>query len=117
MKSIILYTVHTNLIKWEESAVRKVEVTPYQAKWASMFEKEAAKLLHVFENEIIDIHHIGSTAVKGLKAKPIIDLLPVVRKIDRIDEFNQEMICLGYTPKGENGIPNRRYFQKGGDRR
>lgn len=71
----------------------------------------------VFESEIIEIYHIGSTSVEGLLAKPIIDIMPVVRKVDRIDEFNTAMIDIGYEPKGENGLPGRRYFQKGGDER
>jgi GrpB-like predicted nucleotidyltransferase (UPF0157 family) len=43
--------------------------------------------------------------------------MPVVRDINRIDEFNAAMIAIGYEPKGENGISGRRYFQKGGDNR
>jgi GrpB-like predicted nucleotidyltransferase (UPF0157 family) len=99
------------------SGVRRVEVTPYQESWASGYKKEAARLKAIFGEEIIAIHHIGSTSVKGMKAKPIIDLLPVVRSIDRVDMYNEKMIQIGYTPKGENGIAKRRYFQKGGDKR
>lgn len=97
--------------------MRKVEVCPYQEKWPYMFLKEAEKLRHVFKHEIIDIYHIGSTSVPGLKAKPIIDMMPVVRDITAIDSYNEKMIEIGYEPKGENGIPGRRYFQKGGDQR
>ncbi|WP_321166916.1 GrpB family protein [Oceanobacillus kimchii] len=52
-----------------------------------------------------------------LKAKPIIDIMPVVRDINVVHEYNQEMQEIGYEPKGENGLPGRRYFQKGGDNR
>ncbi|KAA0955451.1 GrpB family protein [Sporosarcina sp. ANT_H38] len=97
--------------------MRKVEVKPYNEQWFSMFEKEANKLHEIFQSEIIEIHHIGSTSVNGLKAKPIIDIMPVVRNINRIDEFNTAMVTSGYEPKGENGISERRYFQKGGDNR
>ncbi|WP_141432210.1 GrpB family protein [Bacillus sp. 03113] len=97
--------------------MRKVEVIPYQEQWSFMFEEEANHLHHLFGDEIIDIYHIGSTAVNGLKAKPIIDIMPVVKDINKIDTFNMDMKSLGYEPKGENGIPNRRYFQKGGDNR
>ncbi|MEI2688569.1 MAG: GrpB family protein [Anaerolineae bacterium] len=53
----------------------------------------------------------------GLAAKPIVDILPVVRDIERIDALNDLLLAAGYTPKGENGIPGRRYLQQGCDRR
>lgn len=79
-----------------------------------MYEKEAKKLCNIFASEIIEIHHIGSTAVKGLTAKPIIDIMPVVKDIERVEDFNIAMIDIGYEAKGENGLPGRRFFQKGG---
>lgn len=97
--------------------MRKAEVFSYNENWKQMFRDEAKKLRSIFGNEIIDIHHIGSTSVPELKAKPIIDILSVVRDIHIIDNNNDEMKKVGYEPKGENGIPGRRYFQKGGDNR
>lgn len=97
--------------------MRKVEVKPYNEQWLSIFEEEANILYKILDLEVIDIHHIGSTSVNGLKAKPIIDIMPVVKDINRIDKFNVSMMAIGYKPKGENGISNRRYFQKGGDNR
>ena len=97
--------------------MRIVEVKPYDEQWVSNFEEESHKLHEIFGSEIIEIHHIGSTSVIGLLAKPIIDIMPVVRDINRIDEFHKAMVAIGYDPKGENGIPERRYFQKGGDNR
>ncbi|MFD2043380.1 GrpB family protein [Ornithinibacillus salinisoli] len=97
--------------------MRKVEVCSYNEKWASMFSVEAEKLRLIFGNEIIDIHHIGSTSVVGLKAKPIIDIMPIVKNINIVDNYNEKMKNIGYEPKGENGITGRRYFKKGGDNR
>lgn len=97
--------------------MRKVEVLPYNPEWPWMFEAEAKLLRKIFGPEIVEIHHIGSTSVVGLKAKPIIDIMPVVMDIDRINDFNNAMIAIGYEPRGENGLPGRRYFQKGGDNR
>lgn len=99
------------------SYLRKIEVYSYDEKWKQMFKEEAAKLQIIFGNEIVDIHHIGSTSVPGLKAKPIIDIMPVVRDINSVDNYNISMQEIGYEPKGENGIPKRRYFQKGGENR
>lgn len=97
--------------------VRRVVILPYDSGWKCRFEKAASEVKEVFGKECIEIHHIGSTAVEGLAAKPIIDLMPVVRSIENIDFFNDKMEELGYIAYGENGLPGRRYFQKGGDER
>ena len=97
--------------------MRAVKVTEYNKDWPLMYEKEAVKLRKIFRSEIIEIYHIGSTSVDGLIAKPIIDIMPVVRDVNRIDDYNTKMIDIGYEPKGENGLPSRRFFQKGGDER
>ncbi|MCM3636268.1 GrpB family protein [Sporosarcina luteola] len=97
--------------------MRKVEVMPFSERWSLEFEKEAAVLQEILGTEIIEIHHIGSTSVRGLSAKPIIDIMPVVKDISRIDQYNGMMAGIGYEAKGENGIAGRRYFQKGGDER
>ncbi|MBX9974802.1 GrpB family protein [Cytobacillus firmus] len=96
---------------------RKVTVAPYNPDWPSLFKSEAALLKTIFKREILDIHHIGSTSIPGLAAKPVIDIMPIVNKIEMVDRFNPEMISLGYEPRGENGLPGRRYFQKGGNQR
>jgi len=93
--------------------MRKVEVIPYDPMWATKFEEEAAKLQRLFEDELVAIHHIGSTSVPGLDAKPIIDIMPVVRQIERIDDWVGHMEALGYRSFGEHGIPRRRFFAKG----
>ncbi|MFB4211487.1 GrpB family protein [Shouchella sp. JSM 1781072] len=97
--------------------MRKVEVMAYNERWARMFSEEEARLNDIFGNEIIATYHIGSTSVVGLSAKPVIDIMPVVRDINHVDEFNESMVNIGYSPKGENGIAKRRYFEKGGDNR
>ncbi|MEZ7172705.1 GrpB family protein [Sporosarcina sp. OR05] len=97
--------------------MRIVEVTPYSVKWKSDFETESKRLQAIFGAEVINIHHIGSTSVCGLVAKPIIDIMPVVKDISLIDKYTDEMDRIGYEAKGENGIPGRRYFQKGGNER
>ncbi|GGG54962.1 GrpB family protein [Paenibacillus radicis (ex Gao et al. 2016)] len=97
--------------------MRKVEVTPYQSQWEERFKESAASLQDLLGAEIVTIHHIGSTSVPGLAAKPVIDVLPVVKDIKRIDAYEAVMRAEGYMPKGENGIAGRRYFAKGGDSR
>lgn len=93
---------------------RTIVVVPYNSIWPQMYEEEAARISAVFGSELVSIHHIGSTSIPGLSAKPIIDIMLIVRSVETVDAFNPAMIELGYEPKGENGISGRRYFQKGG---
>lgn len=98
-------------------AGRSITVEPYDRQWAENFQQQAAYLRHVLADELVDIHHIGSTAVRGLAAKPVIDMLLAVRDLSALERFNPALKQLGYQPRGENGIAGRRYFTKGGDRR
>lgn len=95
--------------------VRHVIVVPYDPAWPVLAAAEMVRLCSVFGAELVEMHHFGSTAVPGLSAKPIIDLLPEVVDIARVDALNPAMQALGYTPMGENGIPRRRYFWRGQD--
>jgi GrpB-like predicted nucleotidyltransferase (UPF0157 family) len=84
----------------------------YSPEWPRQFEEEAARLKALLGDEIVTIHHIGSTSVPGLAAKPIIDLLPLVREIARVDDLTPAMQAAGYKAWGEYGLPGRRYFTK-----
>ncbi|MBI9046581.1 MAG: GrpB family protein [Anaerolineaceae bacterium] len=93
---------------------RIVELLPSDSLWIKAYSIEAENLKNFFGNELLEIHHIGSTAIPGILAKPIIDIMPVVKDIDIIDSLNIQMEAVGYFAKGEYGIPGRRYFFKGG---
>ncbi|TCI43188.1 GrpB family protein [Exiguobacterium sp. SH3S2] len=95
--------------------MRKVEVVEYDTAWTEKFEDESSRLERLLDGELIVIHHIGSTSVPGLDAKPIIDIMPVVRQIERVDGLIGHMEALGYRSFGEHGIPRRRFFAKGED--
>lgn len=97
--------------------MRKVEVKAYNHQWPAIFTADAKKLQVIFGSELLEIHHIGSTSIKGLAAKPVIDIMPVAERINQIDSFNSLMESNGYEAKGENGIPGRRFFQKGESKR
>jgi len=91
---------------------RTVELVSYNPEWPKIFQQEARLIADIFSNELVSIHHIGSTAIPNMLAKPIIDIMGVVREIERVELYNGSMIKLGYTPRGEYGIPERRYFIK-----
>lgn len=94
--------------------VRKIEIVDYRPEWEKQFKVEAKKIKSVLGKNCTAVHHIGSTAVKGLKAKPIIDIMPVVKDLSLADACNAEFEALGYECKGEYGISGRRFFVKGG---
>jgi GrpB-like predicted nucleotidyltransferase (UPF0157 family) len=95
--------------------MRNIVIVTYDPCWPARFAEESALISGVFAACMIGIHHIGSTAVPGLPAKPIIDMLLVVENIVDVDRRNDEMMRLGYEAKGEMGISGRRYFTKGKD--
>ncbi|GIN91236.1 hypothetical protein J6TS1_07180 [Siminovitchia terrae] len=92
----------------------QINVVPYQEEWEMLFQKEAESLQKSLGEEIVSVLHIGSTSVKGLKAKPIIDILLVVKKIESLDQYDNLFRSMGYEPRGELGIKGRRYYAKGG---
>jgi GrpB-like predicted nucleotidyltransferase (UPF0157 family) len=93
--------------------IREIRVVPYDPDWPRSFYAEADALRAILGQEIIAIHHIGSTAIPNLSAKPIIDILVEVHHIEKMDEFDAAMRRSGYLPKGEAGIPGRRFYIKG----
>ncbi len=92
---------------------KNIEVVPYSPEWPKMFASEAELIKQALGNNCITVHHIGSTSVPNLSAKPIIDILPVVKDIQEVDKATKALESLGYEAKGEYGIAFRRYFQKG----
>lgn len=90
-----------------------IRVVPYDPQLAGLFAAEAVLIKQALGNNCIAIHHIGSTSVPGLSAKPILDILPVVRNIQAVDQATKAMQSIGYEAKGEYGIAFRRFFQKG----
>lgn len=94
-----------------------VVISDYDPAWPEEFRREAAAIARILGDNLTAIHHIGSTAVPGLAAKPIIDIMPVVRSLGAVDGARAALESLGYEYLGEFGIPGRRYMRKGGDER
>ncbi|NUM55480.1 MAG: GrpB family protein [Candidatus Hydrogenedentes bacterium] len=92
--------------------LREIVIVPFDASWADEYRTIASALSGVFGDELFATHHVGSTAIAGMRAKPIIDVLIEVRDIERVDGFDDRMIALGYEPRGEFGIAGRRFFVK-----
>ncbi|MEO7909328.1 MAG: GrpB family protein [Roseiflexaceae bacterium] len=84
----------------------------YSPAWPVAFSDEAERLELLLGDELVNVHHIGSTSVPGLAAKPIIDLLPLVRAIETLDGLTPMLELAGYQAWGEYGLAGRRYFTK-----
>ena len=92
--------------------MRKVKVVPHNPQWRDAFEAEAKQVAAALGENVVAIHHIGSTAIPDIYAKPVVDLLVEVRDITEVDGRSSAMESLGYEVMGEYGIPGRRYFRK-----
>ena len=77
------------------------------------FEKEKKLLLDTFSDRIVAIEHIGSTAIPGIPAKPIIDINVAVSSLDDIDDFIETLPSLGYEHIPERRYADRQFFPKG----
>ncbi len=85
--------------------------------WARRFEEERAVLQEILGIPASSIHHIGSTSVPFLAAKPVIDILIGIDNLSHADACRKKLEDVGYEWMGEYGISGRRYLRKGGDER
>jgi GrpB-like predicted nucleotidyltransferase (UPF0157 family) len=94
-----------------------VRLVDYDPDWPRQAAERIARL-RVLEPVLVAVHHIGSTAIPGLIAKPIIDLMPLVTDLGALDQERGAVEALGYRWHGEYGIAGRRYCTlEIGDRR
>lgn len=89
-----------------------VDVVGYDESWPHAFETARARLAEILGSACLRIHHVGSTSVPGLAAKPIIDILIETPDLSLIDEASPLLERMGYQARGEYGIPGRRYFSR-----
>ena len=90
-----------------------VQIVDYDPRWPGRFLAEAARVSRVLSDCVVAIHHIGSTAVPNLCAKPVIDILVQVSSLSIFDRQSKVLQPLGYESMGEYGLSGRRFFRKG----
>ena len=90
------------------------ELTAYSPMWPAVFDIERERLLQIFGADAVVIEHIGSTAVPGLGAKPIIDVLLGAPVLEIVERVMPQLAADGYryVPEFEKAFPGRRYFVK-----
>ncbi|QRF32833.1 GrpB family protein [Bacillus safensis] len=91
----------------------EVFLVPWSAEWVKEFESEKKRIVEVIGQYIVNVHHIGSTAVNGMSAKPIIDIAIEINHFLDGEQCVTALQGLGYSYRGTNVLPERHYFSKG----
>lgn len=95
--------------------MNEIEIVAYDPRWPDMFAAEEIRLRAVLDPALIlDIQHFGSTAIPGLRAKPVIDILMAVPSLTAAREsFVSPMLALDYAFWDDNPKTDRLFFVKG----
>ena len=91
---------------------RDFTIVPYQHGWKDLYDREADLLLSALGEKALRIEHIGSTAIPGMPAKPIIDIMVAVVSHTGAAELIPVVESLGYEYKPHDTIPERIFFAK-----
>ena len=92
----------------------KVVVLPYDEGWIYDFEKIKNELEKALGDLIVGIEHVGSTSVKGLSAKPCIDIDIIIKDYSVFESVVNELNQIGYIHEGDLGIKHREAFKYSG---
>lgn len=87
-----------------------IHLRPYNPEWPALFASEARRIAAALPAGVA-VEHIGSTAVPGLLAKPIIDIMLGTGSGHSLDRLRPALVALGYEDMGEAGVPGRLYFR------
>ena len=92
--------------------MRRVVLVDYDARWPDAYAQERELLVRALGPIVLDIQHVGSTAVPTAAAKPIIDILVGVATVPIVETAVGAVVALGYEHEGEHGIAGRHYFRR-----
>jgi ribosomal-protein-alanine N-acetyltransferase len=106
--------------EWRERAAEPVlglrrgavRLVPHTPRWAELYREEEARLRAALDGVLVDVQHFGSTAVPGIHAKPILDVLLAVRRMDDVFERLPQLEALGYEYVPGAGVPGHHVFGK-----
>lgn len=87
-----------------------VRLVPYDPDWPARAQAEAVRIVAAVTLTALVVHHIGSTSIPAMPAKPILDLLGVAATPTDLEAIAPGLVALGYQERGEHGLPGRRFF-------
>jgi GrpB-like predicted nucleotidyltransferase (UPF0157 family) len=95
-----------------------VRVVPYDPAWPEFFAREADRLQAILAKAhlALVLEHTGSTAVPGLAAKPVLDMLGGYPEGAEVHSYVHSLVSAGYVHRGEQDIPGREFFRRGNPR-
>ena len=99
------------MIKASKLTSHAVEIVDYNPQWADIFSAEREALLTIAKGHFIEFEHVGSTAIPGQRAKPIIDMMAAVDCLNELDIFLQDLIDYGYQLI-ETGMSRRHFLRR-----
>lgn len=89
-----------------------VRLAPHNPRWAVLFAEASRELRDALGTAILAVHHVGSTAVPGLWAKPILDLLVSIPNFEEAVELVPDLAAIGYEFRPNEETPDRHYFRR-----
>ncbi len=92
-----------------------IQLLPHDPAWAAVFQAEKQRILDRIQDPVLHISHIGSTAIRGIMAKPVVDMAISIECYALGHACVEPLTELGYVYKGNNGIPDRHYFRTDDD--
>ena len=91
---------------------RTYSVRKYSKNWVRRFREQRKFLEKILGKNIVEVHHVGSTSIPGMNAKPIVDVLVIVKDLKLIDKIEKRFAVLGYTLRTNAIAPNSRLLKK-----
>ena len=92
---------------------REVRLVPHDPRWAEAYCREAERLRRALGTHALEIAHIGSTAVRGLTAKPLLDIMVAITSLGERDEVVPLLDGVGYEYRPHDTLPERLFFIAG----
>lgn len=94
----------------------RVSLAPHDGAWRSAFAAEAVRLRDLLGAQVLGIEHVGSTAIPGISAKPILDILVGLADLDVGPALAEDLATIGYELRPNAGLPEEHVFVKGAPR-
>ena len=90
-----------------------MKLSSYSQEWKTLYDNEEEKIKGVIGDFIVDIQHIGSTAIPVIAAKPIIDIAVLLSSLEKVEDLIKSLAKIGYNYDKPTSSPERYFFRKG----